>query len=279
MLVLAGTLAFVVTHRDVDGHAARPGKDRGRPSKEGFREEGRSGPWLQDSQAGALRPTSPGKPGGSRSNSDRHLAGTQPKLRSDLKVQVKPGHPRQQELEASAGRVEAYALRHLDQLTHDLDLTAEQQTRIFPILVRGAQSYDPGMQIVDGRGSNGTSTPLSDDTAAAEPLEPERQQELIQEELDPGQADALVNLSIRDLMIWEELIDDLTRQLDQATPGQVAEVTPATLTPPPAVDPAPTSGSTGEIAPTTPAAETPAADSAPPQSSGGRNLFDLIPAE
>jgi hypothetical protein len=276
MLVLAGTLAFVVTNRDEDGQAATPGTGDGWRSNDGTREAGNSVAWSQKSQAGDFRSSPSGKPdrpGRITVGPDHHPAGGQARLRTDLKVQVEPGHPRHEELLANASRVETSALRHLEQLTNDLDLTTEQQSRIFPILVRGSQSYEPGMQIVDGRGSNGTATPVSEDVAAAEPLAPERQQELIEEELDPRQADALVNLSIRDLMIWEELIGDLTKQLDQATPGQVAEVTPV---------PAPQPGSTGGTPPGTPAAEAPAAgNEAPtlPESNGGENIFDLFPAE
>jgi hypothetical protein len=282
LLVLAGTLAFVVTNRDEDGRAETAGADRSGHPKESFQAAGSSGTWQQGSQTGDLRPSPSGKPdrpGRILVGSDHHPAAGQARLRTDLKVRVTPGHPRHEELQANVGRVEASALRHLEQLTNDLDLTAEQQSRIFPILVRGSQSYEPGMQIVDGRASNGTSTPVSEDVAAAEPLPPDRQQELIEEELDPRQADALVNLSIRDLMIWEELIGDLTKQLDQATPGQVAEVTPA---PPPVAGPAPQPGSTGGTPPGTPAAEPPAAGNEPPtlpESNGGQNIFDLFPAE
>jgi hypothetical protein len=288
MLVLAGTLAFVVTNHDEDGRVETPGADRAKRTNEGLREAGASGAWQTEHPGGGPlyeAPDKPNRPSRLRVGPDRHLAGGQAKLRTDLKVQVKPGHPRHEELEASASRVESSALRHLEQLTHNLDLTAEQQARIFRILVRGAQSYDPGMQVVDGRGSNGTSTPVGEDTPAAEPLDPQRQQELIQEELDPKQADALVNLSIRDLMIWEELIGDLTRQLDQATPGQVAVGTPTppqTQIPTPAVEPVPQPGATGGTGPSTPTVEPPAAGSenpTPPASHGGRNLFDLVPGE
>ena len=288
MLMLAGTLAFVVTNHDEDGRVETPGADRAKWANEETREAGASSAWQGEHPSGGPlheAPDKPGRPSRVRVGSDRPLSGGQAKLRTDLKVQVKPGHPRHEELAASASRVESSALRHLEQLTTNLDLTAEQQTRIFPILVRGAQSYDPGMQIVDGRRSNGTSTPVGEDTAAAEPLAPERQQELIQEELDPQQADALVNLSIRDLMIWEELIGDLTRQLDQATPGQVAEVTPApppAQTPTPPVEPVPQPGATGGTGPSTPTTESPATGSenpTPPASHGGRNLFDLVPGE
>lgn len=288
MLVIAGTLAFVVTNGDESRHAETPVADRGKGAKEQFQGAGASGAWQQESQAGDFRPeisSKPGRPSRSRAGVAGSPERAQATLRTNLKVRVKPGHPRHEELEASANRIESFALRRLAQLTNDLELTADQQTRIFPILVRGTQSYDPGMQIVDGRGSNGSSKPVSEDTAAdTKPLDPQQQQELLQEELDLPQAEALVNLSERDLMIWEELINDLTKQLDQATPGQVAAVTPTTPTQTPTsaptTEPEPEREVTGGAGPSTPAAETPATGSettTPPESHGGRNLFDLVP--
>ncbi|MEK7953452.1 hypothetical protein [Luteolibacter soli] len=285
MLVLAGTVTFVVTHGDAAGgmEAGTSRTNRGKSAKEEF---ATSGAWQPESQASGARSAGSGKssrPNRPRADRNTPSGPAAAELRTDLKVQVKPGHPRHDELLASASRVEAHALRQLAKLTGELDLTSDQQTRIFPILVRGAQSYDPGMQIVDGRGSNGSSKPASENIADAKPaadtkpLDSKQQQEALQEQLDLPQANALANLSSSDLMIWEELIDDLTRQLDQATPGQVAEVTPVPTQAPastPSVDPGQPATGAGD-SPATPAADPPT----PPESHGGRNLFDLIPAE
>jgi hypothetical protein len=267
MLVLAGTLAFVATSHDEAGSAATAGAARGN----NLQEAATPGAWPPEAQTRSLRselPDQPGRASRPRASSENPAERNPATPRTDLKVQVMADHPRREELAAIAARVESSALRQLEKLTVDLDLTADQQTRIFPILVRGSQSYDPGMQIVDGRGSHGSSAPL----------DPQQQQELLQQELDLPQAEALVNLSARDLMIWEELINDLTRQLDQATPGQVA-VAP----PPPAVDPEPEREVTGGG---TPADEPPATSSEPPpvvppppppESHGGRDVFDRVP--
>lgn len=286
MLVVAGTLTFVATSGDESAVAQTPGMNRGKTMNGQFGEADASGAWQQESPAGSFRADAPGNAGLIR-RSRAAVAGSpengQAELRTDLKVQVNPSHLRHKQLEANVGRVESFALRQLAQLTNDLELTPEQQGRIFPILVRGARSYEPGMQVVDNRSSNGSSNPVSESTADVKPLDPQEQQELLQQELDMPQAEALVKLSERDLMIWEELINDLTKQLDQATPGQVAEVTPtpsSTPTPPPAstpaVEPEPEREVTGGSSPTTPATETPAT---PPESHGGRNIFDLLPGE
>lgn len=271
MLVVAGTLTFVATSGDESAIAQSPGTSRGKVTKEQFGEVGASGAWQQELPAGRFRIEAPGKPSLARSSRADVYGPTeraQAELRTDLKVQVNRHHPRRKALEANASRVESFALRHLAQLTNDLELTPEQQRRIFPILVRGAQSYEPGMQVTDGRSSNGSSKPVSETTTDVKPLNPQEQQELLQQELDMPQAEALVNLSERDLMIWEELIDDLTRQLDKAMPGQVAEVTPA-----PAAPPAQTPASTPAIEPPATGEGT----TTPPESHGGRNLFDLVP--
>ncbi|RYD54139.1 MAG: hypothetical protein EOP83_22480, partial [Verrucomicrobiaceae bacterium] len=240
MLVVAGTLTFVATSGDESAVAQTPGTNRGKGTTAQFREVSSSGAWQQESTVRGLRSDIPDNPAFAR-RSRAELAGFtakgQAELRTDLKVQVNPRHLRHKELQANASRVESFALRHLAQLTDDLELTPEQQGRIFPILVRGAKSYEPGMQVVDGRSGNGSTSPVSESTTDVKPLDPQEQQELLQQELDMPQAEALVQLSERDLMIWEELINDLTKQLDLATPGQVAEVTPTPSTP--AVDPEP----------------------------------------
>ena len=292
MLVVAGTLTFVATSGDESAVAQTPGTNRTKGKNDQFGEAGAYGAWQQESPVGSFRSDLPGNSGLTRRSRTEAAGSTekgQVELRTDLKVQVNPDHLRRKALEANVGKVESFALRQLAQLTSDLELTPEQQGRIFPILVRGARSYEPGMQVVDNRSSNGSSNPVSESTADVKPLDPQEQQELLQQELDMPQEEALVNLSERDLMIWEELINDLTKQLDQATPGQVAEVTPTPSSTPtqtpastPAVEPEPEREVTGGSNPTTPSTETPATGSettTPPESNGGRNIFDLLPGE
>lgn len=246
MLVVAGTLVFVVTRTEEapaageEAHAPAPEKsprDSGRLHVENRRPRPDSAFDRRDAFRGtAIAEVPMLRPG---------------ELRSDLRVQVSVEHGG--DLEERAQRVEAFAMRRLGMLTEQLDLTAEQQARIFPIFVRGSQSYDPRMRIVAGSQAR----PLTsvEDPSAATPVEKSQEQALVQKELSSAQSDELVNESIHDLLIWEEIIDGLAADLDRATPGQVDE--------------APQNGTTG-----TPATEAPAEPAVPLESHGGRNLFD-----
>lgn len=199
----------------------------------------------------------------------RVLRERKPSLRQDLKVEVTSGHPRRQELEQRARAVESFALRRLAVMTDQLDLTDEQQAKLFPVLVRGSQSYDPGMRIIQG--SHASPLPsASEDTSTTAPLDKSQEQELVKEALDPAQEDELIERSIGDLLIWEEIIGDLTRQLDLATPGQIADVEPE-----PEPERATTGGGTPSDSTITPPA-TGSDSTAPPDSRGGRNLFDEV---
>lgn len=265
MLVVAGTLAFVVTSggegKQANPRAAKRGKSTGeRDWPSGMRTRG----YRED--AVASRGEGSAKPAHSSRPDNVEPSHEPPRMRTDLKVQVSPRHPRQAQLAGQAELVETFALRRLEEMTRELELTPEQQGRIFPILVRGSQSYDPGMRIIDG--NNATATPSSKQTATADAFDRDLQQELIQKELKPEQANKLVDRSIGDLLIWEEIIGDLTRQLDQATPGDVAAVEPQR-------------GMTG-AEPETPLGNEPPSDTdstTPPESHGGRNIFDTVPEE
>ena len=254
MLIVAGTLVYVVTSRDglpAAGEQARAPEKRPRDSGA-----------AQERSTVSVRTRPKGfadHNGGALASAAAELRTPRPgRLRSDLRVRVDVPGLSNGDLEERAQRVESFALRRLGMLTEQLDLTAAQQARIFPILARGSQSYDPRMNIVSGSQARA----LGPEDAAA--LDKSRQQALLEDELSAAQSDELVDQSIKDLLIWEEIIDGLANQLDQATPGQIDEV--------------PSDGTTGTPAPVEDIAVPAAEPVAPAESHGGRNLFDqLVP--
>ncbi|WP_035611367.1 hypothetical protein [Haloferula sp. BvORR071] len=259
MLIVAGTLVFVVTKGDDASPAATT--DSRDP------EMATLDPGARYKVSRAEPRTPQPKAASGRREAFRAATKADPRmpkpgqLRSDLRIQIDPPNSQHEDLEQRAQRVEAFALRRLGALTAQLDLTAEQQARIFPILARGSQSYDPRMQIVTGSQARPITT--GEDAVASVPIDKSQEQALVDKELNSTQSAELVNQSIQDLLVWEEIIDGLSNQLDQATPGQVDEASGGTSTEVPAVE--------------APAAATPvpAADPvAAPESHGGRNLFD-----
>ncbi len=244
MLVVAGTLVFVVIKTDYRPAAS----EEAHAPEKSERDPGRVRVELRKPRQEAPLERREAFPGIAMGQMPMPRPG---ELRSDLRVQVAMEHG---DLEERAQRVEAFALRRLGRLTEQLDLTAEQQRRIFPVLVRGSQSYDPRMRIVSGSQAHPLTS--AEDPSSTAPVDKSREQALVQGELNAAQSEEMVNESIRDLLIWEEIIDGLANDLDRATPGQV--------------DGVPQNGTAGA-----PATETPAADPAVPlESHGGRNLFD-----
>lgn len=259
MLVVAGTLVFVVTQSDelATEAAGTPLSQKAGFRKGGERTSNRTSP-LTDADTGDGHPGPDGDAGeiGARRSS------TAAALRKNFRVEVDAANPRRHEIEQRAILVENDSLRRLGILTEQLDLTAGQQARIFPVLVRGSQSYDPTMRIVSG--SHARPTPAGEEAPVTPPLDKSQEKELVQKELDPEQSDELIERSIGDLLIWEEIIGGLTRQLDQAVPGEV-------------VEPAPERGMTGLPGQQQPVEEAPAGSqdpATPPESLGGRNIFD-----
>jgi len=159
---------------------------------------------------------------------------------SGFGVRIDPQSPDHQELGALAKQVEAHALARLDRMTRELQLSVDQQRRIFPRLVQGSQSYHPAMQIIGSgpylRPADGIGAEVGEGLAG------------IEAELDPLQQDELLESSLSDLLLWQEIISNLERQLDQQT-GAVEGPTQ--------VEPEVT----------------------PESSGGGRNLFNLVPSE
>ena len=264
MLVVAGTSVFFVVQREElkDGReaAARHEEEDAHGSVRGW-------------GGNKIRQTSHERPRvATREREDDDLSNVRqrlvkPSVHAGLAVEVPANHPRRAELLQQADAVETDAKRRLGLMTDQLDLTDAQQEKIFPLLVRSSQSYDPGMRIV--LGSHASALPSSDST----PLDRSSERDLVQQELSGAQEDALIERRIGEQLIWEEIIGDLTRELDRATPGEIADASP---------EPEPERATTGGGMDSDPAAGTPPAsdggetETETPDSRGGRNLFDEI---
>jgi hypothetical protein len=130
-----------------------------------------------------------------------------------LGIRVDPLDPDHPKLQVLAKRVESHALAQLARMTEELQLSADQQRRIFPKLVQDSQSYHPSMQII-GAGPYG---PAVGGGVGFGDLAPE---------LDPLQQDEFLESSLDDLLLWREIIANLERQLEQQT-GVVEPPAPA----------------------------------------------------
>lgn len=162
-----------------------------------------------------------------------------------MKVTVDASHPRSAELAERAEQVESHARERLASLDEALALTNEQERRIFPALVRASQSYDPAMTISGGLGRSAAA-------GRGEALSEDEESTRIRDELDAAQRGELVERQLTDMMLWEEIVDNLVRQLDARSGGDPMRGT--------ASDPAasPSGGASGDV----------------PDSRGGRNLFE-----
>jgi hypothetical protein len=135
-------------------------------------------------------------------------------------VSVPGNHPQHALLAAKAEKVELEANFQLDRLTKQLKLTGEQRRRLFPILARASKDYDPAHVVV---GLPSGSSALVGSAGNRE----------LDEVLDPPQRDQLVEESITDLILWQEIIDNLRKRLDEQTPRwpDAAEPDPSVPTP------------------------------------------------
>ncbi len=135
-----------------------------------------------------------------------------------LGLVVDPSHPEHRELAERARRVDGHAREQLARLTRDLDLSLDQQRRIYPKLVTASDSYHPAMRIV-GTGVAVDPGPLDAD-------------------LDPLQRDQLVDRELEDLILWQAIIAKLESDLEMRTrlpgpqPVPAADPVPAGQAPP-----------------------------------------------
>ena len=158
-------------------------------------------------------------------------------------VKIPTEHPAAQQLMSMAMRVQAHANRNLDRLTKQLELSEEQREKLFPILARSSESYDPAMLISEASAPEASETselaiqetlnPEASATASA--LTPETGELAIQEILEPEQQEERIDHALTDSLIWQEIIAGLERQLAEQSP----QTTPAEITPP-LPEPAPT---------------------------------------
>jgi hypothetical protein len=141
---------------------------------------------------------------------------------AQFSVSVPSSHPASALLAEKAQKVEAEALAHLDKLTARLDLTAKQRRKLFPILARTSNYYDPALTI-------------SDLPAGAPALVGVAGDREFNQVLDPSQKDQLIEDAIADQVLWEEIIGKLRQRLDQETPlipdGAPTDVEPPAPTP------------------------------------------------
>lgn len=188
MLIVAATMAVFVVVRDPDVSA--PQTAAGDPKAE--------------PGGGVSRPAP----------AQRSATNQEPKsAMREFGIRVDPLDPDHSKLQVLAKQVESHALAQLARMTEELQLSADQQRRIFPKLVQDSQSYHPSMQII-GAGPYG---PAVGGGVGFGDLAPE---------LDPLQQDELLESSLDDLLLWREIIANLERQLEQQT-GVVEPPVPA----------------------------------------------------
>ena len=208
LLIVAGSMAAVVSLRPLaqeDAARAEAGTQGARPGR-GVGDRSRAG----DRQA----------PPPDHGRGSPAQAGPAEAPRR-FTVGVLQGHPDAADLAPKAARVEQFANQRLDQLTAQLDLTAAQRRKLFPILARTSDSYHPAMRIAGVAGVAPALGAAAGDAA-------------LNEVLKPAQQDRLVEHAITDAILWQEIIAGLQRQLDAQTPQL-----PEDGAPPPAPEPPP----------------------------------------
>ncbi len=188
LLVVASTLAITITLR-------KPGEDVVSVTGEN------SSRYLSD-RRGARRGAA-SYPASSPKSQSR--VASEGRLAEHFSVRVPGNHPRRTHLAQRAQEVENEANSQLEKLTERLELTGEQQRRLFPILARSSEKYDPVMTI-SGR------------SAGAPPLLGTAGNRELNNVLDQPQRDQLVEDAITDQILWQEIIDKLRRRLDAQTP-------------------------------------------------------------
>ena len=204
LLVVAATLAMAITLR-------KPPEGEALASENSSRYQSRSRPGRSANQAFASHSSSPKK-----SQNGRASHGT---ITESFSVSVPANHPGQPLLVQRSREVEAEANSQLEEFTKRLELTGEQRRRLFPILARSSEKYDPAMKI-------------SGQTPGASPLIGSAGNQEFNDVLDPPQRDQLVEDAITDQLLWQDIIGKLRQRLDEQTPqvpdagSEVPEPTP-----------------------------------------------------
>lgn len=141
--------------------------------------------------------------------------------------------PTDDELALAAERIEKRANRELERLSRLLDLSQEQQDRIFPLLARSSTAFHPtfAIQVGDAEFSEPSDLPAksaSGNDAAKAPAKStarERSEPLLAKEADeemhdiltPDQQEALVDAIIDEDLWWTDIVNDLEDELDEST--------------------------------------------------------------
>jgi len=120
----------------------------------------------------------------------------------------------QEELRSRVGLVESKARKQLERMTQELELTTAQRNKMFPLLVRSANGYDPAMQVVGAGAPDLADSSTSTDDEIHALLDPEQQAQLEDEEVNRR-------------LWWQDLIGRLEKDLDESTGGSVTPTPPA----------------------------------------------------
>lgn len=151
------------------------------------------------------------------SSSGLQIAGKRSNRRASnpprFSVSAPASHPDGALLAEKARMVENESRAHLERLSEKLELTGEQRRRLFPILARTSEHYDPALVI---SGLQLGSSPLSGVAGNRE----------LNQVLDPPQRDQLIEEAMTDQILWEEIIDKLRRRLDEETPKIPGDASP-----------------------------------------------------
>ena len=139
------------------------------------------------------------------------------------------------------------ALSRLDRMTERLELTPAQQHKVFPQLLRATTGYHPAMTINYPPGvslptAEVATTEKSPDEAIHDSLDPEQQEDFLQQQLD-------------DQAWWDEIVAQLEADFDASVTAEAGPV------------------ATGQAPPEQEAVQESQPSSQPQQ---GNNLFDLL---
>jgi len=192
LLVVAATLAITITFRRTEAHNSAfepPPRSSLDPAR----------PAIASPPGSAAAPT----------KATHRLSS-----RESFSVTAPTIHPQAAQLAEQARKVEEEAGSQLERLAERLELTGEQRRRLFPILARTSRYYDSAL-LISGR-----------PTGAPALRGPAKDQE-VNRVLDPRQKDQLIEDSLDELALWQEIIDKLRRQLDEETPQIKPAVEPA----------------------------------------------------
>jgi hypothetical protein len=138
-------------------------------------------------------------------------------------IRIPADHPEASRLAPMAQLVQSHANRTLERLTQQLGLSSTQREKLFPILAKSSESYDPAMQIMDAQAN-----------VAPSALTPENGELAMQEILTTQQQEERIDHAINDLLIWQEIIAGLERQLAEQSPQLgITTSAPETNPPPP----------------------------------------------